>query len=248
MKKPLISIITASYNSGAHLEKTILSVLNQAYDNVEHIIVDGGSKDNTPDVLKKYSNNPKVHWISEPDKGISDAFNKGLKLARGEYINFQGAGDCFSNDDVIEKIMENIDPARDMLICGRIRRVSETGELKYVSSLAFKKWNLIYKMGLPHQALFTNKKFFKKFGIFDLDCKYAMDYELLLRAYSKFPEVILKDVIISEWREGGVGQGNTDAVIDEYHKIKVKNHIAPVWLIWLVDSLIKLRYKIKKNE
>ena len=248
MNKPFVSIITANYNSGAFLEKTILSVLNQSYENVEHIIVDGESKDNTLEILKKYANNPKVRWISEPDDGISDAFNKGLKMARGEYINFQGAGDCFVYDNSIEKIMQGINQAKDMLVCGRIKRVTERGEFKYISSLNFKKWNLIYKMGLPHQALFTNKRFFQQFGNFNLDCKYAMDYDLLLRAYLKFPEVILKDVIVSEWKEGGIGKGNTKAVLDEYHKIKIENHIAPVWFIWIVDSLIKIRYRYKEDE
>jgi glycosyltransferase involved in cell wall biosynthesis len=248
MNKPLISIITATYNSGASLDKTIPSVLSQSYENIEHIIVDGGSSDNTLEILKKYKDNPKIRWISESDKGIADAFNKGLQMASGEYINFQGAGDCFVENDVVEKIMRDINPTKDMLICGRIRRVIEAGELKYISALDFKKWKLIYKMGLPHQALFTNKIFFEKFGNFDLNCKYAMDYDLLLRAYSEFPEVILKDIIVSDWEEGGVGQGNTQAVLNEYHEIKIKNRIAPVWLINFIDLLIKLKYAYKDNE
>ena len=246
MNKPLISIITATLNSGTSLEKTILSVLNQSYENVEHIIIDGGSKDNTLEILEKYKNNYKVRWISEPDKGISDAFNKGLRIAKGEYINFQGAGDCFSDNDAIENIMQGINRTKDMLVCGRIKRMSEAGELKYVSSLKFKKWYLIYKMGLPHQALFTNRKFFQKFGEFNLNCKYAMDYDLLLRAYPKFPEVILKDVIVSAWEEGGIGQGNTMAVLREYDYIRKKNKIAPTWILNLVSRLTKLRYVILK--
>lgn len=244
-KKPLISVITATHNSGTALEKTILSVLSQSYENVEHIIVDGGSKDATLEILKRYENNPKIRWISESDKGISDAFNKGLSMAHGEYINFQGAGDCFSNDNAIEKIMEGIDNEKDLLVCGRVKRVTETGELKYISPLDFKKWKLLYKMGLPHQALFTHKRFFQQFGKFDLDCKYAMDYDLLLRAYSKFPEVILRDVIVSKWQEGGIGQENTQAVLNEYHVIRMKNKIAPIWLLNLVNMMVKLRYIIK---
>jgi len=247
MKKPLVSIITATYNSGASLERTILSVLSQSYENIEHIIIDGGSKDNTLEILKKYNKNPKVHWLSEQDKGISDAFNKGLKMARGEYVNFQGAGDRFIGDGVIEKIMEGVDQEKDMLVCGRIKRVGENGEFRYISSLDFRKWKLIYKMGLPHQALFANKKFFREFGVFDLDCKYAMDYDLLLRAYSKFPKTILKDVIVSAWVEGGIGQENIAAVLSEYHKIKIKNKIASLWLLNFIDCAIKLRYKYGKK-
>lgn len=248
MNKPLISIITATYNAGTSLEKTILSVLSQSYGNIEHVIIDGGSKDNTLEILNKYNDNSKVRWISESDGGISDAFNKGLLMAHGEYINFQGAGDCFAGGDVVEKIIQEIDSAKNVLICGRIKRVTKSGELKYISSLDFKKWKLIYKMGLPHQALFTNKRFFQQFGNFDLDCKYAMDYDLLLRAYSKLPKVILKDVIVSEWKEGGIGQGNTQSVLNEYHKIKIKNHIAPIWLINFIDFIIKIRYEYKKSD
>lgn len=246
MNKPLVSIITATYNSGIDLEKTILSVLVQSYENIEHIIVDGGSKDGTMEVLKKYSYNSKVRWISESDEGISDAFNKGLLMAQGEYINFQGAGDCFATDDAIEKIMQGVDKEKDLLICGRIKRVTEVGELKYISTLDFKKWKLLYKMGLPHQALFTNKIFFEKFGVFDLSCKYAMDYDLLLRAYAKFPEVILRDVVVSGWKEGGVGQGNTAAVLNEYDDIRIKNKIAPIWILNLISKLVQLKYIIKK--
>ena len=92
--KPLISVITVVYNGEKYLEETIQSIINQTYDNVEYIIIDGGSTDGTVDIIKKYEDRID-YWVSEKDKGISDAFNKGVKVAKGDYINFQGDGDGF---------------------------------------------------------------------------------------------------------------------------------------------------------
>lgn len=102
---PMISIITITFNAGNVLERTILSVLNQTYTNIEYIIVDGGSNDSTIDIIKTYSNkDSRIRWISEPDNGLYDAINKGVKMASGEWINCMNADDVFTSDDVLEKI------------------------------------------------------------------------------------------------------------------------------------------------
>lgn len=97
-----ITVVTVCFNAESVLEQTILSVLNQTYKDIEYLIIDGGSKDGTLGIIKKYSD--KVKWISEPDKGIYDAMNKGVKMASGEWINFMNAGDRFASNDVLEKI------------------------------------------------------------------------------------------------------------------------------------------------
>ena len=102
MDTPIISVITVCYNAVANIEETMLSVLNQRYDKVEYIVIDGGSKDGTLDVIKKYANKL-AYWISEPDKGIYDAMNKGIAKATGDWINFMNAGDKFINEEVLNK-------------------------------------------------------------------------------------------------------------------------------------------------
>ena len=103
----LISVVTVSYNAVSTIEQTILSVINQTYPNVEYIIIDGGSTDGTVDIIKKYADKI-AYWVSEPDKGIYDAMNKGVVVATGEWINFMNAGDIFTDSDVIDKLLHRI--------------------------------------------------------------------------------------------------------------------------------------------
>ena len=107
-KKPLISIITVVYNDIENIEETILSVLSQTYDNIEFIVIDGASNDGTVDVIKKYDK--KIdYWISEKDGGIFDAMNKGIKLSKGDYINFMNSGDFFTSPDLVNEVAKNLD-------------------------------------------------------------------------------------------------------------------------------------------
>ncbi|MDB4026803.1 glycosyltransferase [Candidatus Thioglobus sp.] len=112
--KPMVSIVTIVYNDEEYLEETIQSVLSQTYDNVEYIVIDGGSTDGTLDVIKQYKDRID-HWISEEDRGIYDAMNKGVNLAKGEWINFMNSGDVFHDNDVLlnfykeSKKSQNID-------------------------------------------------------------------------------------------------------------------------------------------
>ncbi len=241
-----VSVIVATYNNHSELEKTINSFVNQKYPNKELIIVDGESADGTVEIIKKNQKHIS-HWVSEKDKGIADAFNKGLAMVSGDYMYFLGAGDYLWSDDVFANMMQGVNPKNNLLVCGKINRVSKTGNIiRYTTSINFRKWNLLYKMGLPHQGLFMSKKYFEKFGQFDTSCKYAMDYELLLRSYPCFPKVVLKEIVVAAWKEGGVGKDKTLEIFDEYKRIKLKNKIAPAILISIIDILSRINYFFEK--
>ncbi|WP_257287211.1 glycosyltransferase [Endozoicomonas sp. SESOKO2] len=124
--EPTVSIITAVFNGERHIEETILSVINQTYKNIEYIIIDGGSTDGTVDIIKKYERNIK-YWISEKDKGISDAFNKGVLQSSGDFLNFQGDGDGFCSNNAIAEVMNGVDCQKVMLVSARIKRIDKEG-------------------------------------------------------------------------------------------------------------------------
>ena len=245
-----VSIIIAVFNGETFLKGTIKSILNQNDENLELIVIDGGSSDNTIEIIKSFDS-PKIKWISEPDKGISDAFNKGIKLATGDYINFQGDGDGFINNNSISDLFSNLDLKEKPIVCGNIQRIDIKGNLLYKTKIKkrFDKKSLLFKMSLPHQGLFIPKEFFAKYGEFDLNNKYCMDYELLLRSYNNFPKVITKDLVVSNWRADGLGEGKTLEILKEYHKIKLKNKVAGRLTLLLIHyySLFKYYFKTILN-
>lgn len=245
--KPLISIITVVYNGEKYLEETIQSVMNQTYDNVEYIIIDGGSSDGTLDIIKKYED--KIdYWVSERDGGISDAFNKGVKVSKGDYVNFQGDGDGFYAPNTLEKVFESIDQKEDIFISAKIQRIDENGEEIYISKHIekFNKKSLLFRMSLPHQGLFTHKSYFEKYGLFDVNNTFCMDYEHLLRSYKEFPKVVTKDMVVARWRADGLGNGRTLEIFKEYDKIKRDNKVANSLVLDFVKYWTLFKYYVKK--
>lgn len=106
MNNPLITIVTVSYNAVTTIEQTILSVINQTYPNIEYIVIDGGSTDGTVDIIKKYADKI-AYWVSEPDKGLYNAMNKGVEHSTGEWLNFMNAGDIFMTKNVLSDIFND---------------------------------------------------------------------------------------------------------------------------------------------
>jgi glycosyltransferase involved in cell wall biosynthesis len=247
-KAPKVSVILPCFESRSELEKTLNSIAALKWPNVECLVVDGGSRDGTREFLDGNAARLQITWwVSEPDTGISDAFNKGIAHATGDYLYFIGAGDTLKSPTVFDELLEGVDSEKDTLICGQVSRTSPNKQ--WVAPTPFKKnfdkRLLKYRMALPHQALLTHRRFFQEWGGFDTDLKYAMDYELLLRAWHQFPDVVMKPVIVAEWVEGGVGAEHTLDVYREYQLIKARHHVAPAW--WLNGLYVWhcMRYRAK---
>lgn len=205
--EPLISIITISYNSESTIEQTIKSVITQSYPKIEYIIIDGGSKDNTLDKVKSFKSQISK-FISESDKGIYDAMNKGLKLATGDIIGFLNADDFLYDERVIEDIAKEFERTNAEVIYGNKIYVDPVFTQKVT-----RVWNpgvynrLNFKRGWmpPHLSTYIKKSMYEKFGYFNLSFKIAADYELLFRfMYINKAKSFYLDRNIVFMRAGGV--------------------------------------------
>ncbi len=211
--KPLISIITVSFNAAKTIEQTILSVVNQTYPNIEYIIIDGGSTDGTVDIIKKYEDKI-AYWVSEPDKGIYDAMNKGIEKASGEWINFMNSGDEFYNNRVLSDIFsESISNEIDVFY-GDVA-------IKYQKKESYKKplpINQIEKgMVFCHQSSFVRTKLYKE-NPYNLTYKICADYNFFLSVYRKGGNFKYKSIVISKFLYGGLSSSSTlDLLIEERH-------------------------------
>lgn len=177
--KPKISIITITFNSECYLEQTISSIISQTYANIEYIVVDGGSSDATLEIIHNYDS--KIDkWISEPDHGIADAMNKGIKLSSGDYILFIHSDDYLINQKVIEKAVFEMTALNDIILFDIFLEKNGNRILHSPKGLI---WWTNFKTTVFHQACFCSKKLLDKIGIFDKTFQIAMDFDFFLRAY-----------------------------------------------------------------
>jgi len=180
-----ISIITICYNSAQTLEKTILSVAGQSYKNIEYILIDGRSNDGTLDIIKKHQDKIS-RWISEHDKGLYDAMNKGIALATGDLIGILNSDDTFYSDTVIAEIAHFHQQNDIEISVGDIIQHKEDG--KIIRLYSSKYWNPEkLKIGFmpPHPSIFLKRELYNKFGNYDLGFKIGADYELISRFFLK---------------------------------------------------------------
>ena len=184
-----ISIITATHNSAQTISNCIISLNNQTYPDIEQIVIDGISMDNTLTIIKSLPNRV-VKMISEPDNGIYDAMNKGVSLSSGDVIGFLNSDDIYSDENVLSDVMEcfNADPDLDILY-GNLVYVKTNDEDKIVRKWISKPYyNNFFEHGNvpPHPALFLRSNVYKKAGLFDKQYKFAADYEFMFRIFKKY--------------------------------------------------------------
>ncbi|PHS52269.1 MAG: glycosyl transferase [Lutibacter sp.] len=180
-----ISIITVCYNSAGTIEKTIQSVAAQTYKNIEYIVVDGNSKDDTVAIIKNYDT-VITKWISEPDKSLYDAMNKGVEMATGDVMGILNSDDTFFNNTVLADIAKFHSENKIDASVGNIVQHNEEGKIIRTYSAA--KWHPSkLKIGFmpAHPAIFFKRELFKKFGNYPLDLIIGADYELITRFFLK---------------------------------------------------------------
>lgn len=238
-KLPLITVVTVAYNAVNLIEETILSVTNQTYPNIEYIIVDGNSNDGTLDIIKKYKDKINI-LISEPDNGIYDAMNKGIDLAKGEFINFMNAGDKFYNESVIESVFKiNNHNQYDLIY----------GECEYVYSYTNfsthnknKDLKVIWKfMPFCHQSLFTRTSILKKYH-FSLN-NISADHEFLYLCYNKKYKFLKTDLIITSYLSGGESEiKNIKKIIDRWQGV---SKITPSIIIDMYYIYFVIKQKVR---
>ena len=202
MKNPQFSIITICYNAAAHLEQTIHSVLCQDYTNLEYIVIDGKSTDATAIILDKYKADID-HITCEPDKGIADAMNKGLKRASGDWLLFLHAGDYLLFKNTISMALAHIqkNPGYDIYAFNTL--FGDSNHWVEKQSRGFHPW-INFKIGFPHQGVICSEQIFERIGNFDIGYKVNMDYDWLLRAYRAGSRAKTVNAAISFMRNDGI--------------------------------------------
>lgn len=196
-----LSVITVCYNAAKTIEKTIMSVINQSYNNIECIVVDGASTDGTLSILDKYQN--KIKYISKVDNGIYDAMNKGLRIATGDFVLFLGADDTLADYDSISNVFKNID-SDDAVYYGNVI-YSDTGK---IYDGKFNSWKLSVK-NICHQSVFYPKEIYKKYNYSD---KYLLvaDWYYNLTLYKDKIKFKYLPVIVALYNRSGQSSGNKD--------------------------------------
>lgn len=215
-----ISVITIAYNCESEIEDTIRSVIDQTYQNREYIIVDGASTDQTMSVVNQYKDKIDI-IISESDKGRSDAFNKGIQRATGDYIVMINAGDLLT-EDALDKFVQNYIIGYDVIKGNTIRWSPDTGT-------RFRERPVIHYPSIPfnflvcHQSTYISKEAYEKYGGYLVDFHVGMDFELMLRFSRLGARFYAIDEDLAVFRMGGISQTSKKRRYEEFRKAMVIN-------------------------
>lgn len=228
---PKISVITVVYNGVDELEQTMLSVTEQSYPNIEYIVIDGGSGDGTLDIIERYRERIDV-LVSERDRGIYDAMNKGLALATGEWVNFMNCGDYFYDRAVIEQIVPDL-RSEHVLVAGGYTMFSA------ISSASFEASPLAAgKMPSSHQSIFFNASAAKRFP-YNTDYRVGADYDVVCRLVrANAGDIALSPVMVVRMNEVGFASANFNIWLKDYKKVIRRNHGALTAHLWTAKALI----------
>jgi len=233
---PLVSIITIVYNGEKYIEQCLKSIRNQTYHNIEYIVIDGKSKDNTLAILDNHKDLIDV-MVSEKDRGISDAFNKGVARATGDIIGILNSDDYFNDDtlqDVVNFYIDN--DKKNGIYYGNIRYFNDDTSYTRISDLS-RIWKY---MSLNHPSMFVTKDVYEKIGGFSETLKYVMDAEFIHRALKNKISFFYIDKSLSNFRLEGASDVNYKAMNKEfYQSVRKYNNQGMVTEFWYLWSLLK---------
>lgn len=236
--KPLISVVTVVFNGAKHLEKTINSVLKQTYDNVEYIIIDGGSTDGTLDIIRQYEEQID-YWVSEPDGGIYDAMNKAAALATGEWINFMNTGDNFHDNKVISSMFNGVDLDEVSVVYGDVIHVFSH---KYKVLHKSRPLKLFYQSKpFSHQSVFVKTTFLQNKS-FDQQYPINADYDFFYKLYQADLKFLYQPIVVANYDMFGA---STDYVKSFQERKRILLQYDPQKVSYLSYKLF-LKLKLKE--
>lgn len=243
-----ISVITATYNSGRTIGDTLESVLRQTYSDVELIVVDGASRDDTMDVVRRYEPRfgGRMHWTSEPDRGIYDAMNKGIARATGDVIGILNSDDFYTSDTVLERVAEAMAGGDVDAVYGDIHYVRD-GDLRrcvrYYSSRPFRRWMMRLGFMPAHPSFYCRREVYERCGTFDTTYRVAADFENLLRLiYVNRIRTCYLPADFVTMRTGGASTSGLSS-----HRQIMRDHLRALRSngVWSCTPLLGLRYIYK---
>lgn len=248
----MITLITVTYNSSKTLKKTFDSVLEQSHNNLEYIVIDGASKDNTISIINEYEPflGGRLKWISEPDKGLYDAMNKGIHMATGDIIGILNSDDFFTNETILKQVADEFQKNEDIdAIYGDVHFVNPDNLnkcVRYYSSKIFKRSLMRLGFMPAHPSFYMRRECFEKYGLYKTDYKIAADFEFLLRVIFKY-KIRTKYLPIDmvTMRTGGASTSGFES-----HKLIMKEHLRAFKEngIYTNVALLSLRYLYKIGE
>jgi putative colanic acid biosynthesis glycosyltransferase len=244
MKNCLVSIITISRNHCSSLQKTLDSVRSQCYQHIEHIVVDGDSTDGSRELLNSYSHSKVYKFLSEPDTGISNAFNKGLDKSTGDLIFFLNSGDVLYSGTVISEVVDSYMTNKWKFAVGTTVTTTLTGEPIFYQPPQLSSRYLRYFMFLPHQGVFCETALHKSYH-YDECVKISMDYDLFLRMLKNTP-IFYLSIIISDREPGGISS-QTSKRIAEQSQIRVRyaRGLIEKFMVRIINTLILIKSCLK---
>ena len=223
---PLFSVITVTYNAAAVIEDTIQSVIAQTYHHVEYIIVDGASKDHTLDIVRRYQDHI-ARIVSEPDRGLYDAMNKGMAMATGDYLCFLNAGDSFHEDDTLQQVVHSLAPHETLpdVIYGETDLVDSEGHFvrkRRLSAPETLTWKSFRQgMLVCHQAFFARRALAEPY---DLAYRFSADFDWCIRVMKKARTLHNAHVVIIDYLDEGLTTANRRASLKERFRIMVRHY------------------------